>query len=130
MVDVLKLRFHECSNVGRPNSVVLVTTMENKNWEIWFISNGKYENWENCDIKIVIFSRFEFGHWNSVWTNTMRLNIYNEYNDLRCLGLSFLCWPCVHLNEILSCLLLYFSFPAFYIHMFGTLALLATISMV
>ena len=49
MVDFSKLRFHERSYVERPNLLVLVTTIGNKNWKNWFISNGKYENWENCE---------------------------------------------------------------------------------
>ena len=26
-----------------------LTRIGNENWENWFISNGKYENWENCE---------------------------------------------------------------------------------
>ena len=25
------------------------TKMGNKNWENWFTSMGKYENWQNCE---------------------------------------------------------------------------------
>ena len=49
MIDISKLRFHEHWYVERPNLLVLVTTIGNKKWENWFISNGNYENWENCE---------------------------------------------------------------------------------
>ena len=46
MAEVSKLRIHERSNVERPKLLVLVTETWNKNWENWFISNGKYKNWQ------------------------------------------------------------------------------------
>ena len=49
MVNVSKLRFHERSHAERPNLLVLVTTIGNKNLENLFISNGKYENWKNSE---------------------------------------------------------------------------------
>ena len=47
MAEVSKLRIHERSNVERPNLLVLVTKIGNKNWENWFVSNSKYKNWPN-----------------------------------------------------------------------------------
>ena len=40
MVDVSNLRINQRSNVER--SDLRVTKKENKNWENWFISKGKY----------------------------------------------------------------------------------------
>ena len=49
MADVSKLTVHERSNVERPNLLVLVTKIGNKNFLNWFISNSKNENWQNCE---------------------------------------------------------------------------------
>ena len=45
MIEVSELRIHERSNVERPN----FSKIGNKTWENWFISQGKYKNWKNCD---------------------------------------------------------------------------------
>ena len=47
MVDISNLKINERSNVERPN--LRVTEIGNKNWEHWFISKGKYENWQNYE---------------------------------------------------------------------------------
>ena len=49
MTDVSKLRIRERLNVERPNLLVVVTKIGNKNWDDWFISNDKYEIWKNCE---------------------------------------------------------------------------------
>ena len=49
MAEVSKLRIHKRSNVEHLNLLVLVTEIENKNWENLFISNGKYKNWQTCE---------------------------------------------------------------------------------
>ena len=47
MADGSDLKINERSNVERPK--LRVTEIGNKNWEKWFMSKGKYENWWNCE---------------------------------------------------------------------------------
>ena len=58
MAEVSEWRIHESSNVERSNFLVLVTKIGNKNWENWFILNGKYKNWQNCDTNNFKFANF------------------------------------------------------------------------
>ena len=48
MADVTNLKFNKRSNVEQ--AILQVTNVENQNWENWFISKGKYENWQNCEL--------------------------------------------------------------------------------
>ena len=48
MADVLSFKINELSkNVEWLNS--RVSKIGKKNWENWFISQGKYENCQNCE---------------------------------------------------------------------------------
>ena len=47
MADVSNLKINQRSIVERPN--LRITKIGNKNWEHWFISKGKYGNWQNYE---------------------------------------------------------------------------------
>ena len=47
MAAVSNLKINERLDVELKN--LRVTKIENKNWDNWFTSMGKYENWHNCE---------------------------------------------------------------------------------
>ena len=47
MVDVENLKINKRLDVKGTN--LRITKIGNQIWENWFISKGKYENWQNCE---------------------------------------------------------------------------------
>ena len=47
MADVSNFKSKERSNVELPN--IRVSEIGNQNWKNWFLSNGRYGDWKNCE---------------------------------------------------------------------------------
>ena len=47
MAEISNLKINERSDIEWPNS--RVTKIDNKNSDDWFMSIGKYENWQNYE---------------------------------------------------------------------------------
>ena len=94
MAKVSNFKINERSNVERSN--LWVTKTGNKNWKNWFISEGKYENRQNCENwkisnKRIIPKLPIFGFWNWKKFRNLFIFIFRKFQKMSIWKIPIIC---------------------------------------